>query len=58
MMLDFWLALHEIGHIVTLVGGEAFKPSIRNNIPSRFCGGIVSVRNLSTSLPTVYPENI
>lgn len=33
MMYDFCLAFHEMGHSVTLVGGEPFKPSEREDYP-------------------------
>lgn len=33
MMYDFCLAFHEMSHSVTLVGGEPFKPSEREDYP-------------------------
>lgn len=33
MMYDFCLAFHEMGHKVTLVGGEPFKPTKREEYP-------------------------
>lgn len=33
MMYDFCLAFHELGHKVTLVGGEPFKPRKNENYP-------------------------
>ena len=33
MMYDFCLAFHEMGHSVTLVGGEPFKPTKSETYP-------------------------
>lgn len=44
MMYDFCLAFHEMGHSVTLVGGEPFKPTKSETIHLRYCGGSASVK--------------
>ena len=41
MMYDFCLAFHEMGHSVTLVGGEPFKPIKSETYPF---GGSASVK--------------
>lgn len=33
MMYDFCLAFHEMGHSVTLIGAEPFKPKVKENYP-------------------------
>ena len=45
MMYDFCLAFHEMGHSITLVGGEPFKPTKSETYPFEvLCGGSASVK--------------
>lgn len=58
MMYDFCLAFHEMGHSVTLVGGEPFKPTKSETYPFEVLWWSASAKSLHAALLAVYARDV